>query len=71
MYLAEVDDVFILNNYLDVLASEAHSSLEGLSTDEVKDYFEMKQRALLEHFQEKEEEKGVDSSVNPMSSFTS
>lgn len=33
LYLADVDDDFILQNYYDILVSEAHSTLEGLSVE--------------------------------------
>ena len=73
LYLADVDDSFIYANYKDVLASEAHSTLEGLSVDLIKLYFDMKQRAVLENFKVKEEEKKEDESTppNPVVGLTS
>ena len=57
LYLADVDDTFIVNNYMDILVSEAHSTLEGLSIEQVKEYFDIKQRAICALAHEKEEEK--------------
>ena len=48
LYLADVDEEFIRKNYHEVLVTEAHASLEGLLAEQVKEYFEMKQKVIRE-----------------------
>ena len=58
-YVANVDDSFIQKNYKEVLSSEAHSALEGCSTQEVECYFSMKHRAVTQWLNDKEEAKEI------------